>query len=130
MLSEKWILGWKSTTANWFFFSPENHDPNFNLPTRKDFDENIDGVYYANILKACYTQEEAEIYVESRRAVLPVNYFNRRILDDDTGDASDDNDDDASANEPIHNIKQEPNRNANDSSLIDLEDNGVEVDHT
>lgn len=54
---------------------PEN--PNFKLAIREDFDENCDGVYWANILRAFDTNEQAEAYVDVRRNVLPLNYFDR-----------------------------------------------------
>lgn len=59
------------------FFSSENHDPNFNLAIREDFDENVDGVYWACILKAFDTKEDAKSYVDFRRNALPVNYFDQ-----------------------------------------------------
>lgn len=66
------------------FFSPENHDPNFNLAIRGDFDEYIDGIYLANILKAFHTKAKADAYVAKRRNVLSVNYCS------DTAQADDD----------------------------------------
>lgn len=66
------LKNWKNQLI---FFSPENHDPNFNLAIREDFDENVDGIYRANVLKAFDTKEQAESFVAIRRNVLPVNYF-------------------------------------------------------
>lgn len=56
------------------FFSSKNHDPNFSLAIREDFDENVDGIYWANVLRAFDTMAHAERYLELRRRVLPVNY--------------------------------------------------------
>lgn len=113
----KMNTGLKKWKKQLVFFSPENHDPNFNLPIREDFDENVDGVYYANILKVCYTQEEATAVVESRRNVLPVNYFNRFVQDDNLDDS-----DSSSTDEPGQNIKQEPRSNAVDANSDDIID--------
>lgn len=76
--------GLKAWKKHLIFFSPENHKPDFHVRIRKDFDENVNALYWANILKVCYTKEEADLKVATRRQILPVNYFNRHNrLDED-----------------------------------------------
>lgn len=69
--------GLKTWKKQLVFFSPVDHDPNFNHAIREDFDENCDGVYWANILRAFHTKEQAESYAVAHREVLPVNYFDQ-----------------------------------------------------
>lgn len=79
------LKNWKNQLN---FFSPENHDPDFTLAIREDFDENIDGIYRANILKAFDTKDQAELNVAFRRNVLPLNYYHQRDSLDDGLDAT------------------------------------------
>lgn len=69
--------GLKNWKRQLVFFSLENREPNFNLAIREDFDENGDGVYWANLLRAFDTKEQADAFVDLRRNVLPVNYYDR-----------------------------------------------------
>lgn len=45
---------------------------------KTDFDDENDGCYYANVLKAFATIEECETYIENRRPFLPKNYSENR----------------------------------------------------
>lgn len=95
--------GLKNWNNQLIFYSPENHDPNFKLAVREDFDENADGIYRANILKTFYTKEQAEEHVANRRHVLPVNYFGQTAEHDDLDETIAE----AFDIDPEHNVKRE-----------------------
>lgn len=104
-ITRKINSGLKTWKKQLVFFSPENHDPNFKLAIGEDFDENCDGVYWANILRAFDTKEQADAYVDVRRNVLPVNYLDQPAeqdnLDETIGSAFDVDFDQLVKREPV-----------------------------
>lgn len=105
------LKNWKKQLV---FFSSENHDPNFNLELiREDFDENVDGLYWANILKAFDTKAQAESYIDYRRNVLPVNYFDQPAEQDNLDEMID------GAIDPGRDVKRQPVQlNSEDATLF------------